>query len=62
MAVNLTTIRDLPKKLIKQFTCSLFHEKDVNWDGTYYYNSKSQSFIPNVKYTCKVCDKDVETK
>lgn len=55
---NLTKISEFPKQLISYFACKLLHEKEQLWDGTYYYHGGIGKFLPNIKYKCKVCDKD----
>ncbi len=60
MVADKTTISEFPKQLVKYFTCKLLHDKVGTWDGTYYYDEENCQFIPNIKYKCKICDKDGE--
>lgn len=57
MADN-TTIGSFPKELVDYFRCKLLHEKRPYWDGTFYYDKNLDKNLPNIKYLCKVCDKD----
>ena len=62
MVGKITSISEMPKAVIKYFSCLLLHEKEQIWDGTYYYHGESGQFLPNIKSRCKVCDKDGKTE
>lgn len=53
-----TTLSPIPKAILRWSQCLLLHEKCPFWDGTYYYDKNLDKNLPNIKYLCKVCDKD----
>ena len=53
----MTTNNPIPESVQKHFMCKLLHTKTLIWDGDYRYDESAKKNIPNIKHTCKICDK-----
>jgi hypothetical protein len=60
MDESLTTIGPIPENIIKWGNCLLLHTKTPIWDGDYQKDERTGKMIRNIRWICKICDKDKE--